>query len=173
MGVLILSLITWLVSPHAFGFWIGIPKPPVMFKSATLVTIVRDLLLPLVDSPPLWPIYAIPLVTVIAVFALVDWKAVDSKLENFLVPILCLSCLTAPYGWTFDQSLLLIAQTGLISMFYNSKLTSKQVKRYYYSLVLANLLAFIVFVLVPYEQYFFWYPMVPLLIWWHSRTITV
>lgn len=113
---------TFVLFPGTIESWIGTfarsPSGPGVIPREQWVTAsvggwLRLLLRQGGEVPPVWPLAAVPAVTlIVAVCYAVCRKAVP-RFERDLFPVLALSLATAPYGWLYDQSVLLFGQAIL------------------------------------------------------------
>jgi hypothetical protein len=103
-----LLVATHLQFPNLFGYWEPQSQSPVFYKSATLSTWVR-ILFSSTQGYVVWPVYVVPLVGILiaGLYYLRAGRLPRISLRS-LSPLLCVSVFFAPYGWIFDQSILLI-----------------------------------------------------------------
>lgn len=96
----------WLsvVSPLA-----GAP-PAYAWRTATLSSAIREVVLQWTGGGPTWPLKAIPIVAV-ALFSVWLWRRPRAQALDELFPLaLCVSVIAAPFGWTFDHVVLAVPQ---------------------------------------------------------------
>ena len=152
------------------SFQLNDPSAPyakvVEWQVATLPGLTRQLIHSGNELPPLWPLWALPLLCTIGTFfwlfkrqALIDW-------DRDLAPILCLSIATAPYGWLYDQSVLLFCQSCLLIQIWASQSTA-QGKVIFTSALLALQVGMLLTASLPEsgQHYFVWFPPVLFLAW--------
>jgi hypothetical protein len=109
---------TWLRYPGSFSAWTsGLrARPPIAWMTATLAGVLRLQLHRVAGVASQWPIVAVPSFTLAAFTAWLLVRRPLPDLRRLLPPVLALSLFTAPYGWLFDQCLLLPIQVGLVAL---------------------------------------------------------
>ncbi|MCB0338521.1 MAG: hypothetical protein KDD53_02905, partial [Bdellovibrionales bacterium] len=109
-----LSLIfaTEFLYPGIISDWLeAFSRPPFDWAVATLVGWVRLGLSDTNQMLPTWPIVVVPgLTTIVTLFWLIKRREVF-KWETVFPLLILTSLCTAPYGWLFDQTLLIVPQT--------------------------------------------------------------
>jgi hypothetical protein len=122
-GMATLVALTTLRWPEALAWWgASLSSAPTgpgavameSWKTSTLATLVRSLLEAATGVAPRWPMWALPL---LGLAGTVVWFA-RSRREivwaETAPPLLALSLTFGSYGWTYDQTLLLPLQVGLV-----------------------------------------------------------
>lgn len=124
LGLLILVAATWGAAPGAPGWWLGSfshsPGGPgavstAEWKTATIITTLRELLLRPTGEVPTWPILAVPLIAFIGTAGLFMRSRRPVQWSMVLPPLLCLSLLLGPYGWLYDQTVLVLCQFDVVT----------------------------------------------------------
>ena len=144
--------------PEIFWKWVYLQGTPLDLKSVTLVTPAREMLLRITGTAPSWPLYAIP---ALALGTVLIFKSAVTTSKGFfrsLTLLLPLSFLTAPYGWSFDQSILLIAQAMLIARVYSTCKSKEFQILFAVSLVSYECLILICSFFLKVQHYFAWVP---------------
>ena len=178
-GVALAGTVT-VLSPMALVWWwkalwnptavMGF-TPTTTWKTATLATWVRDLLTTLDGKVPSWPMVWIP----VASFAGVIWYYMRDKRvivwSETLPVLLCITLITAPYVWLYDQSILIVCLMVVVG----DALTSQRLT---HRMILLSLLAVVELgaLLSSYigfnQQHFFvWLPCSLLVLLWVDRRI--
>ncbi len=128
--------LTYLLWPEAISQWhaalgatpVGPGAVPMkMWKTATIPSLLRIGLEQLYGYPPIWPLYVIPLLSLLLVTAYFFKRAEKPVLLGQLTPpLLCLSLALCGYGWLFDQSVLVLGQLSLLySAWHTPKLSTR------------------------------------------------
>lgn len=124
LGCLLLLGATLSIAPDSITWWIeaftSAPRGPgavstAEWKTATLVTVLRDLLADPNGAAPHWPIVVLPIVALIGTVVLVLRSPLPLSWSHLTPPLLCLSLLLGPYGWLYDQTLLVVCQGDIVS----------------------------------------------------------
>lgn len=89
--------------------------PVLAWKSTSLVGLLRTILVDSNGMPPLWPMWLLPLLGFGIAYSIWKLSAPSQTWRSLLPPVLAVSLSFAPYGWLYDQSLLLILQALIIS----------------------------------------------------------
>lgn len=117
LGVLILSGLALLQLPDAFTLWQQADFSPLVFKTSTIATRIRNLILDTTGDVVVWPVMAVPLCSL---FALCVWyfASTSSKTnEEEKLPLLfALSIACAPYAWFYDYATLLPLHLYVLSI---------------------------------------------------------
>ncbi|MCB0323690.1 MAG: DUF2029 domain-containing protein [Bdellovibrionales bacterium] len=82
--------------------------------TATLPGAVRLLLYRTTGSASLWPLWWCPVAGLLLLALTLRWRSLPLSWALFFPPLLCLSVFFAPYGWLFDQAVLLPLQLILL-----------------------------------------------------------
>jgi hypothetical protein len=102
-GTAALAGLAELIAPGIWNQWVAaFEKPPVYFKTPTIGSLIQNLF----GSQHGWLVYT-PAVMTLIIFGLFRSKSIFIKILKDPVGITALSLATAPYGWIFDQVLLL------------------------------------------------------------------
>ncbi len=122
--------LTYSLWPHAIGQWLGAlganpvgpgVVPIIMWKTATLPSLMRIALEPLYGYPPLWPLTVIPLLSLVLVAAhFFKKRRAPISIPLCVPPLLCLSLFLCNYGWLFDQSILVVCQLSILYSAWNA-----------------------------------------------------
>lgn len=123
LGFALLLLPVVLLAPASFAQWPGSlgggvatggVVPVETWKTATLAGLIR----PLVSSEsalvPTWHLWVLPPLGIVAASVWIRRSGARSDLAEQSPVLLCLSYLFAPYGWVFDQAILLPLQVGIL-----------------------------------------------------------
>lgn len=102
-----------------FALWTRPPHGPGVVTSAewTTCSIASWLRVLLSDGgtlPPTWPMSIVPLVTLVLTAGYLAARRITPSLERHFFPLLAISIVTGPYGWLYDQSVLLSGQVLLV-----------------------------------------------------------
>lgn len=166
-GFLLLLGATLSIAPGALEMWLGgFSSPPFYWKTASLSGALRSLLFALTGDAPIWPIAVLPLAALLGVswWLLVKRPALDWT--RHAAPLIALSLMFSPYGWLFDQTLLLTAQVILSAQAFEKR-TAPAVRREIL-LLLAVVQMFVVAALasgLAMHHHFFWHPLAILWVW--------
>lgn len=137
--------------------------------AATLADFIRYLVLLLTGKQPLWPRLLVPLLALLAAGVSCLFLPRSWSIARWFPPFLCLSLLAAPYGWYYDQSVLLLVPLSVICAAFSKADNSALLRtRSLIITVLAFLqLGLMIFILVAgdWQHYFFWYPAALLFFW--------
>jgi hypothetical protein len=80
------------------------------WRTPNLPNVVREALAAWTGHGPSWPLTVIPMVA-IALCGVWLWKRSREQCLDSLLPlVLCISVITAPFGWTFDHVVLAVPQ---------------------------------------------------------------
>jgi hypothetical protein len=168
---LVVLIGTQSLAPGIFNLWLeslaqsasNSNVPVLAWQTPNLVGLVRSFA-GNTNSTPIWPIIFVPGVTIIIVLATLIRKRGALHWNNVLPPLLCLSCFTAPFGWVFDCSLLVITQLSSMAMLAESKPRGWAITIVALLAVqLATLVISLLFI-KSHEQYF-WFAPVMLVCW--------
>jgi hypothetical protein len=125
-GFAILVTLTIVLAPASILSWLQsfsastaptIESHAVVFrnwKTATIATWTRIALQELTNNLPNWPLVAFPVVGTLGSLAYFLKNTSPISWTTITPPLLCLSLMTSSYGWTFDQSVLLVCQIVII-----------------------------------------------------------
>lgn len=109
-----LALSAELLLPNAFQRWRAMDFDPLLYRTSSLSTFIRLVLLDVDGSAAFWPI---PVVALLAMTVVAFWQIRfqprlrwDGALSGYMV----LSLLCAPYVWFYDYVLLLPVQTVML-----------------------------------------------------------
>lgn len=164
IAVAILTGIMLIQSPSIVHDRIHMPENPVMWKSATPVVAIGEIIHYATGAYPLWPLIVIPLIGMIGVlFHLRFGKAV--RWETHLPWLICLSLVTAPFGWVFDHSIGMIAQVGLLALVFAHRAPLQAKLELIGWLALLQACAFALPLFGVQQHHFFWYPIALLCVW--------
>ena len=117
LGVLLFATVR--LSPSLLlHWWQSVISPPIgapaafTWRTPNLPNLMREFLARWSGTGPLWPLTVVPTVAVV-VCALWLWRASRTRreaLDELLPPVICLSVIAAPFGWTFDHVVLAVPQ---------------------------------------------------------------
>ena len=163
----LLIIITVAISPHSITYWLqslfSTPSdsniPSVMqWKSAAFSSSLRELLTRHQSTPPIWPMWFLPLAACGALAFYYMKK--DFTWQHHLPTILCISLITTPYGWLYDYSLLLVIQCAVVC--YSLQLhVSKQTRLLLVGSLVLIQLAILTLSIQPWSNQasYFWLPL--------------
>jgi len=174
-----LILLTSAVSPPAIGWWFEsfgtTPAGPGGiavrdWQTATLATALRRLAAEITGAVPTWPMYGLPLVALLLVGCALSRSAEPISWPRLAPPLACLSLGLNPYGWLYDQSLLVICQIAIIGNAWQSASPRRRGVTAL-TLVLFNL-TIAVIAAQPWsaQHHHFWIPWALLALWWTTST---
>ena len=132
LGVLILSGIAVLQLPEAFSLWQQADFSPLIFKTSTLPTRIRNLIVYFTGDVVTWPVLAVPLCSVLLLTIWFLYTRPDTRKheERLLPPLFAWSIGCAPYAWFYDYAALLPLHLYVLSIIGRS--TSGRRKRRWY-----------------------------------------
>jgi hypothetical protein len=111
------------LAPQALMWWVSAlvsPRsvvgavPTAAWKTATLSTWVRILLVDGEGAVPIWPMMWLPLMALSAVTFFYAWYRPIVRWTTTFPTILSIALLTGAYGWLYDQSLLLLGMIVVV-----------------------------------------------------------
>lgn len=122
LGIGGLLAVQTLQAPYALCFYMmkghhgtdPLLVPVESWQGSTLVGFVRGLLFNLTGHYPALPMLLIPGVSAAITFWYFAVRARDFNWISQFLPLLALSLFTAPFGWSFDHSILLLGQIGIL-----------------------------------------------------------
>ena len=139
---------------------------PSDWRSSTLADAIRAYILPWYGYPPEWPRFAVPLfgLFIIGYFFYMNRH---KDYTFWLMPILCVSFLFSPYGWFYDQSILLITHVWILVFTIESSIINLRTKIFLTATVFITnlLLLFMTRSLFTAFHEYFWYPVFVLAEW--------
>ena len=163
-----------LIASDALQWWlnafISSPTSPgatstAEWKTAALVTVVRELIAEPGQIPPRWPFLVVPGCALLLSGFLFLRGSRTLQLTKLLPPLLCLSLMFAPYAWLYDQSLLVICQLDITTRWW-WKRGNRNLDLAMRGLVLVQLAAFTQPLIFSGSQdSFFWLPCAMLALW--------
>ncbi|MEJ1367420.1 MAG: glycosyltransferase family 87 protein [Candidatus Sedimenticola sp. (ex Thyasira tokunagai)] len=170
-GFLALQLITYLFSPQIYSNWLSMEYSPLIQKTSSVVTIIRESMQFVFGTLVDWPVVAVPLVGTVLFVPWLLKQYGNSNIELLLPPSLCISLGIAPYSWLHDFSLLLVCQSTLLVLV--SRIKPPYAIKIEITLMLVVLQLAIVIGIVAFEgfQYLFWIPWAMLVIWIRSSNL--
>ncbi|MEM6823316.1 MAG: glycosyltransferase family 87 protein [Verrucomicrobiota bacterium] len=170
----ILTLLTW-IRPLAISDWITWlgSGHATEWSTANLATWVRLLVWHFSNQDILWPVYAIPILSIIVTFFfLLSRNSPKSWIQYFLV-LIPLSLILGPYAWSYDFCLLLPWQAALLAPLLTKTSTSTRIGL---AIVIGVQLIWILQgTLFSGDMHTFaWFPLIVLLTWlWFSSRFTI
>jgi hypothetical protein len=168
LGFVVLVACTNVRYPGSISAWMtGMQtRAPTAYVAATLVGMVRLLLVFVTGQLPRWPLVAIPGIALIAATVWLLWRRPRPDLRRLLPPLLALSLFTSPYGWLFDQCLLLPTQVALVALAFRNEVKPRPRAAVLIAVVGVQLGMLVQRALgVTGMHYYFWVPLVLFLIW--------
>lgn len=181
IGFALLLIPVVLINPGAFGQWfesvrsgstaVGV-TPVADWQSTTLAGFARTILHGFTGSAPVWPMWAFPL---LGLGVTVTWsKKITGgpDLARLAPPLLAVSYIFAPYGWLYDQAILLPLQLGIVCRAFDTDSYRSTGVRVLAALLGIQAVALLVGLREGSAQHeFFWIPLAMLGVWfWHTRT---
>ena len=171
-GFASLLALTEVLSPGIFTHWLQMDFSPLIFKTSTIITPIREFLLSFTGTVPNWPVMVVPMVVVLVVLGWLLIKRPAISWEYWLSPLLAISIFFAPYAWFHDYSLLCIMQMALVVRVYESSATQAHRKEILFWLAAIQGLVIIVVSLTNSCWGYFWFPLGMLLIWMRDSYLT-
>lgn len=170
IGTFALICMQEIVFPHSTSLWLksfldASPSPYATPRGDWLCATLSGFLRSLYGGKDNYPTIIVPLVSIfIAVWAVVRRKMHPSN-PLHCICILTLSLICAPYGWYYDQSILMPMQFLLAA----HCLFEAGADRYLYALLVWNCIAIIAYLyLVTGQHQLWWYPLGLLCIAWSA-----
>lgn len=177
-GCLLLLGITGAVAPESFAAWIasfGAPPagpgavPTVEWKTATISTVLRIVLSAGDGAAPRWPLWALPAAAAIVSGWFMFARCRPVNWPTITPPLLCLSLSLSPYGWLYDQSLLVLCQLAIVCDLW-ARPRDRRLHAAAAMLVAIQIGAILVAAQPGSAQHHFaWIPWAMLLAWWVGR----
>jgi hypothetical protein len=182
-GMLLTIMATEMLWPGALAAWVNsfqqAPRgpgvvPTQQWMTATLATALRSFLSNAENTPPTWPLIALPSAafTVMSIWVVVNRGAI-SPLPNLILRTLCLSLLLGNYGWLFDQSLLVLCQLSILCDSYR---TDRTIVRGWLLGGLGGVWGAVIlcriFIEHPAQHHYTWLPAAMLLLMWLGHRST-
>lgn len=170
LGMFFLLISTATIAPSAFSFWTNAIFDPSQiqgtqtildWKVATLVGMIKTIINDIWFTVPKWPMWFVPLTTAIIYLSYLLITKPAPSLHHDTPPILALSIFTAPYGWFFDQSILLCLYAFLML-----KALEMKSKKLIYTLFGLQLVL-LIWRATPFnaQHHYFWFPLALLLVY--------
>jgi hypothetical protein len=136
------------------------------WKVATIGNVLRTVLAS-PAGPPSWPMWGVTLATASAATVYVLLTHPRASLAESLLPVLALSVVCSPYGWYYDQTVLLPGQIALLA-------TDRQTRTPHQWLLWAFigiqlLAAFVQGAAAAEQHHFVWMPLAMIGVWALSR----
>ena len=106
-----------LTRPHIYQEWMNREFSPLLWKTATVSSLIRYAVLLFTGKVPAWPVYTMPL---LGMLLFLGWylrqglKIHQEKWLGSFAFLLLISIICAPYAWLYDFCLLLPAQLYLV-----------------------------------------------------------
>ncbi|MEJ1339838.1 MAG: glycosyltransferase family 87 protein [Candidatus Sedimenticola sp. (ex Thyasira tokunagai)] len=167
-GFSALQLVTYFLYPQLYANWISMEFSPLISKTASLVTLLRESIVSISGVLIDWPVVAVPMVGLVVSTPWFIKRLADSELELLIPASLCISLGIAPYVMPYDFSLLLICQTTLL-IFMNRVDADNSIRlEIAFMLIGLQLAIIVVGSLIQGLQYYFWIPWAMLVIWFRS-----
>lgn len=123
-GLVFLCSITATLAPRSLSWWLaavmapssGVGEvPTVAWKTATVTTWLRIFLSDSSQGAPVWPMLWLPMVTLVGVTIYYAYYKPVVLWRTTLPALVGLSLLVGPYGWLYDQSILLVGLVAVAS----------------------------------------------------------
>lgn len=176
LGLSFLFTSTASITDGVFFYWLDAILDPskiqgaqtiLDWKVATLVGMIKTIVNEIWLIVPKWPMWLVPLTTATAYLFYLLIKKPKLSLYKDTPPVLALSIFTAPYGWFFDQSILLCLYAFLML----KALEMKSKKLIY--VLLALQLVLLVWKATPLnaQHHYFWFPLALLAVYWSAQDL--
>ena len=167
LGFSAVVLATVWVSPDVLFQWReAFDTPPFYWRTASLAGVSRGVLMFFSGTAPTWPLLWFPLLAIGGLFAWLLWVKPTLQWERHAPPLIALSLMFSPYGWLFDQTLLLPIQLLLVVRTLSSDVSSRVKGEVLGSLALIQVLAFgLLSIGVVEHHWFFWQPVALFAVW--------
>jgi hypothetical protein len=129
-SLVLLCSITATFAPRSLSWWLAAVMAPssvvgevptVAWKTATVTTWLRIFLSDSSQGAPVWPILWLPMVTLSGVTMYYAYYKPTVSWRTTLPALVGLSLLVGPYGWLYDQSILLVGLVAVASDALNYK----------------------------------------------------
>lgn len=173
LGLMVLVSL-WLL-PAGFEGWLGTlqadPSVPVSrfgWRTATLVSVVRERLASRAGGLPLWPLVVIPTAAGLVFLLMLARRRWSERFVNSAVAHFALSAslVFAPFGWFFDSSVLVPTQVALAGRDVSGQASQPGVR----TLLLVGLAAtqvagVVALLMADYHHELFWFPTLILVLW--------
>lgn len=170
-------VLTTQLFPNIFTLWNPSQASPTHWKSATAVTFLRYVFRSTSGDYPTWPMFALPILSLLLFFSWFGrsfFNASSWRWPERLPSLLCLSLVSAPYGWTFDWSVLALIQVAICAQYFSldrSLARNRASQALLLSLFLIQFIA-VLFVVFLHELHFLtWFPLAMLTLWRVSQRV--
>ncbi|MEJ1355195.1 MAG: glycosyltransferase family 87 protein [Candidatus Sedimenticola sp. (ex Thyasira tokunagai)] len=170
-GFLSLQFITYLLSPQIYSNWLNMDYSPLIQKTSSLVTMIRESVLLASGALVDWPIFVVPVIGVMLCLPWLLKRYGNSDIELLVPASLCISLGIAPYAWLQDFSLLLICQSTLLVLVSKIKHPYVIGLEVTIMLVILQLAILITIAVFQMHKYLFLVPWVMLAIWVRSSNL--
>lgn len=164
-----LGVITHFCNSQIYSEWLNLRSSPLIWMGSTIATPIRLLLIDSNGVVPRWPAVVIPMITLISsIFCLRKVSSLDQllKLTPFLI---CLSLFSAPYGWLYDQTLILFVQIAIVARATASPNPNVKSELIIYIIWLQGISSMLFYHCI--NWCFFWFPLAMLLIWLRADSL--
>lgn len=107
-GLLLLSGGCLIINPKIFSLWLSLDNDPLVWASSSGVTLAR-MFFSNGGMMSEWPLFALPFLSILVICGLFFklQNRIEPEVAYVCVSVLC--CLTTPFGWVFDQTLLVVS----------------------------------------------------------------
>ncbi|MEJ1382335.1 MAG: glycosyltransferase family 87 protein [Candidatus Sedimenticola sp. (ex Thyasira tokunagai)] len=170
-GFLTLQLVTYLFEPKIYTYWLNMEFSPLILKTSSLVTMLRESIMLFSGSLMDWPVVAVPAIGTALSLPWFLRRLGECDIELLIPPALCISLGIAPYAWLHDFALLLVCQATLLVLVARMKPPST-IKMEIIFMLLGLQLAIVITISITHGlQYVFWVPWAMLTIWVRSLNL--
>ena len=169
VGLFPLFLCCFLFNPEIFSRWVSLENNPLTWASVSGITPIR-VWLSSFGLPNKWPLFVIPVVSTAIVLFIYIYRRSLWTVEESLVALVTLSMLTAPFGWGFDQMLLLCSFIFSIAHGIRERGGELSVS---VSCAVAPILGLLYLAFLPYFEayWFFLYAPALYISWWFTKRL--
>lgn len=172
---IVFLILTIQLFPNIFTLWNPTQASPTHWKSATAVTFLRYLFSSPTGEYPTWPMFVLPIISLLLFFSCFRksfFNAPSWLWREHLPSLLCLSLVSAPYGWSFDWSVLVVIQVAVCASLGSSFLHQRSATAFLFCLLFSIQLISVLFVVFFHELHFLtWFPLAMLATWEFSLRI--
>jgi len=163
--------LAFMQSPRVFVHWLQAEVSPYGLKSSTLATALRMLFHQPGAGMPFWPLVLVPLVGLAGASLWYVRREGVFEWSEVLPPLMCLSMFTAPYGWVFDQAILVSVQVMILAEWGRKGISWQNRTAVLLWLVLLQSAAVIIRFGASWHHEFFWFPFALFFVWWRSSRL--
>lgn len=118
------------------------------------------------------PTFIIPCITALTVLCYFIRERPIVQWHILFPPLLCLSLFTSPYGWVYDQAVLVVVPISILSQLAECGLKSRpSLELVAFYLLLHAVCIFLFFWTIKYQHELFWIPLALLFMWWRATRL--